>query len=541
MSPAGEDGLDQKAESRARLTALAIVQGLVLAALTLLLVFKAAGSTRWRMEHDTPLLHYAAFLIDEQGLSPYRDIFETSMPGTFLFHYTAGSLFGYDDATFRHVDLFLLGCVCLSSFLFMRRFGVLVGWAAAILFALVYLGKGNAMSMQRDYLGIVPVALAFCCIPAAAGAPVKLMRFAAVGALFGISTLVKPHLALGLPIFLGALLALRWGHRTRSRRDLLRCAGCAALAFLAPWVLALAWLWTRSCLGEFLDIAVGYLPLHNEITGSREILPGPARLRYLFNRTLSFGGYGSLVLLGLFGCYHAFSHLARKRETVVSAALVFLCAAAYLFYPTLAGKFWSYHYMPMVYFLALAGALSLAPSATREPARLAGVTQGLLATLIFLLALQQQLNLPGYVRSTRAALAANYRPPAPKNGRADQIAKWLRHRMQPGDTVQPLDWAAGGAVHAMLLARARPATRYLYDYHFYHHVSRPYIRGLRRSFLADLREARPRFVIESRVRRPRVTGRDTARSFPELDAFLKRHYKRVTRGNGYSIYELKSR
>ena len=532
---------------------LAIVQSLVLASLTLLLVLKAAGSTQWRMEHDTPLLHYAAFLIDEQGMAPYRDIFETSMPGTFLFHTVVGVLFGYGDAAFRAVDLFLLAGIGCSSFLFMRRFGALAGWAAAILFPLVYLGKGNAMSLQRDYLGVVTLAIALCCIPLEAGGhgwvgPVRLRRFAAVGALFGLASLIKPHLALGLPIFFGALLAMRRSERPRSsagdlprlRRDLIRCAGTTTLAFLAPWVLALAWLWARSSLDAFLDVVFGYLPLHNAINGARTILPESERLPYLFLRTLGLGGYGSLALLGFFGCYHAIAH-ARQRWNV-STVLVLLCAAAYLFYPTLAGKFWKYHYMPMVYFLTLAGALALA---SRRDVAFApswkgrGARTGWLATVIFLLAIQQQLNLPRYVRSTRAALDESYRPPAPKNGRVDQIAGWLRHRLEPGDTVQPLDWAAGGVVHAMLLAGARPATRYLYDYHFYHHVSQPYIRNLRRSFLADLKATRPRFIIESQVVRPRVRGRNTAREFFALETFVQNHYTRVRRGDGYSIYERK--
>ena len=527
---------------------LAIVQSLALASLTLLLVLKAVGSTRWRMEHDTPLLHYAAYVIDAYDLAPYRDIFETSMPGTFLFHYGVGSLFGYGDTAFRGVDLALLGCISLSSFFFMRRFGSLTGWSAAVLFPLLYLGKGDGMSLQRDYLGIVPIALAFLCIPSRSSRPVTRRHFAAVGALFGISALIKPHLALGMPIFFGALLAIRCRHKTRSRQDLLRCGGTTALAFLMPIVLALAWLWAHSCLGDFFDIVFGYLPLHNAIAGSREILSGPDRLAYLFTQTLALGGYGSLALLGLFACYNVFSQAAQKHTTTVSAALIFLSAAAYLFYPTLAGKFWSYHYMPTVYFLALASALSLASwepdggSKDQTPSdRTRRVARGWLATMIFLLAVQLQLHLPRYVRTTRLALSASYQPPAPKNGRVDQIAKWLRTRLQPGDTVQPLDWAAGGAVHAMLLAQARPATRYLYDYHFYHHVSRPTIQNLRRSFLTDLKEAHPRFIIESRVRRPRVTGLDTTSHFYSLETFLNSHYTKVRRGDGYTIYERNAR
>ncbi len=517
---------------------LGLVQGLVLAALTLLLVLKAAGSTQWRMEHDTPLLHYAAFLIDEHDLSPYRDIFETSMPGTFLFHVLVGKLFGYGDTAFRRVDLILLSLISLSSFFFMRRFGPRVGWAAAVLFPLIYLGKGNTMSLQRDYLGIVPLAIALWLIPIESRS-VGLRRLAAIGALFGLSALIKPHLAIGLPLFTGALLAIRWRQQVRGRRDLVRCGVATALGFLTPIVLALIWLWSRSCLAEFSDIVFGYLPLHNAITGSRQILLGSDRLSYLFHRTLALGGYGSLAFAGLFASYHVLASAVRKRGQTASTNLVLGCAAAYALYPTLAGKFWSYHYMPTVYFLTLASALALA-SPRQDPAtprRTSRTIRGWLATAILLLAIQLQLNIPKYVHSTRAALAENYRPKAPKKGRVDEIAKWLAPRLKPGDTVQPLDWAAGGAIHAMLLAQARPATRYLYDYHFYHHLSRPYIRKLRRFFIADLQAARPRFVTESRVGRPRVKGHDTADSFFELEAFLIDHYRQVRRRKGYIIYE----
>lgn len=62
-------------------------QSALLFVLATTLLIKAYSSLTWRMEHDTPLLYYAAFMMDKHGLIPYRDIFETSMPGTFAFHY----------------------------------------------------------------------------------------------------------------------------------------------------------------------------------------------------------------------------------------------------------------------------------------------------------------------------------------------------------------------------------------------------------------------------------------------------------------------
>ena len=105
--------------------------------------------------------------------------------------------------------------------------------------------------------------------------------------------------------------------------------------------------------------------------------------------------------------------------------------------------------------------------------------------------------------------------------------------------MQPLDWT-GGAVHAMLIARARPATEFIYDFHFYHHVSNPYIQELRRRFLAEMRSAKPRFVIQftSDVK-PWPNGSDTSRQFPELQQYLEANYLPCQKTPDYVLWERK--
>ena len=119
--------------------------------------------------------------------------------------------------------------------------------------------------------------------------------------------------------------------------------------------------------------------------------------------------------------------------------------------------------------------------------------------------------------------------------KAEEIGAYLEAHLEDGDTVQPLDWT-GGAVHGMLLARAPLATRYLYDFHFYHHVSEREIRAQRLRFLTELAAARPRFVVRV-TDRPWPTGEDTSAVFSELEAYLDLHYATAARGEGYSILE----
>jgi len=509
---------------------------LVLGPLAALLCAQAGLSSWWRMEHDGPMLHYAAFLMDEHGRFPYRDIFETSMPGAFAFHYAVVKLFGYGDAAYRLVDFALLSALLGATYFFMRRFGRAPAAAAVVTFGLVYLSKGQTMTLQRDYLGVVPLACALACLPRDAAGGAGLRRFAAAGALFGLSVLVKPHLALGLPVVFGALVAFRREGRGGSRRDFLRCAAACGLPLLAPPLLAAAWLYANSALGDFVWIFFNYLPLHLALTGAQEHLTGLDRAFYFFEQTLQFGGYGPLLLCALFAGYHFAAQPGRPREATLSYAALALCALAYLLYPALGGKFWDYHFMPTAYFLSLAAALCFyAPGSGRRDS-FAAALRALLPAVVFAAAVCLQLNLPKYAAATLRALGPAHRVVPPKGGRVDEIAAALKERVGPADAVQPLDWA-NGAIHAMLLARARLATEFMYDYHFYHHASSPVVEGLRREFLSQLRQAAPRFIVEVKADKPWMPAPGGPGSFPELRRHVEAEYAVAVEGNGYVIYE----
>jgi hypothetical protein len=107
--------------------------------------------------------------------------------------------------------------------------------------------------------------------------------------------------------------------------------------------------------------------------------------------------------------------------------------------------------------------------------------------------------------------------------------------MDSGDTVQPLDWCEG-ANHALLLARARLATPFLYDYHFYHHISYSYIQTLRERFLTSLKRTQPRFIVDM-MKKHRVKGWDTTDKFDELMEYLANAYTPVFVTSDFIIYE----
>lgn len=501
-------------------------------------LLQAFNSLGWRMEHDTPLLHYAGFLIDKYDLVPYKDIFETSMPGTFAFHYFVGTLFGYGDLAFRMLDLALLSVLLIATYLFMSRFGRLPALWAVALFGIVYLDKGQTMSLQRDYIGIIPIAIALLTIPVRADVPVHLGRFALVGLLFGLSSMVKPHLGIGLPVIFVTLLTFHWNSRNESLLDLLSCGSVCAVSFFLPVIIAVVWLAANSALYPFINIFSQYMPLHNAITGGHMNLSGFNHVLYILQNTIGLGGYSVLFLCSLFAYYRASMHINSDKAITISLVCLFSCTTAYAIYPTIAGKFWGYHYMPFAYFCTISSALCLYAWPDQNISSSLSYFRKALPLIILLLAATSQGLYPIAVYRALTDLNSGPEAHAPKGGRVDEIANWLKSKLRPGDTVQPLDWT-GGSIHAMLISEAKLATRFMYDYHFYHHVSSPYILKLRANFIEQLRKARPRFIIEVHTNKPWVSGVDSTREFPELREFLFNYYKIAFNGNGYLIHERK--
>lgn len=104
--------------------------------------------------------------------------------------------------------------------------------------------------------------------------------------------------------------------------------------------------------------------------------------------------------------------------------------------------------------------------------------------------------------------------------------------------VQPIDWA-DGALHGMLLADARLATRFPYTFYFYHHVSHPLIQRFRTTFMEELRTAPPDYLLEV-IAAPKPTGVDTSAGFETFDAWRVAHYQVVAQTAAARIWTLKT-
>ena len=489
--------------------------------LAALLAVAALDSLRWPYIHDSPLMLYAGWLV-AQGAVPYRDLFDMNMPGTYFVMWALGSLFGWSELAFRTFDLVCVSIIAIATFQWLRPLGRLPGFAAALFFPLWYLHAGPSMSVQREFLALVPLAVLLALTSSAAG---SWHRLFVIGALVGVSVLIKPQ------FLLLAALPVVWTVGTAANRaGRLRSAVIVFGGFCIPLVATGLYLAYSGGLRSFLDVAINYWPLYTRLNGSHEVMGGVERMSYLARSTWE-GLLNPYLPLGFLGIATLLADPTRKTERAWLMSGLLIAGALY---PALSGQFWSYHWIPLHYLSLCGAALAFRrrPSATWRARDLAGATVAVLAVVLV-----SAGSVNALVKSWTGDPGSDVvRSRARAAGVPQEVGEYLRSHLNPGDVVQPLDWT-GGAVHAMMMARARLATRFMYDFHFFHHIDSPYITRLRRQFIRQLTVAPPRFVIQVYDDRPWPSGPGTTRDFPELYGFLDAHYRLAHTGATYNILE----
>ncbi|MGD0576402.1 MAG: hypothetical protein ABSB61_13730 [Anaerolineales bacterium] len=511
---------------------------ILLPLLGILLILTALFASRWRYYADSPILFYISLLIDKYHLVPYRDIYDINFAGTYFAYLIIGKVTAYTVLGVRLADFGLLGSILVLSWLWMRKVDGWMAGSAAIAWALTYLAVGPTMTLQREYLMMIPI---LCGLVAhqRIGSRHLNWKYVLTGAGFGIAATMKPQAAIGL------LAVIAWDIATvlqkrdpdespaAARRRALQMLVAAGIGALVPMLALLSYLAAHGALGPLLEIVTRYLPLYASMNGDHEVVTGWHRIQYLVLTFAKLGGYGIWLGPAAVGTYMALYGSGLSPQQKDHVGLLSSLTACYAIYPVFSGQFWPQHWLPFLYFLMQLAFLCLvvprgkwqAASSLLPIAVLGVAVIGLIRpdTLDNLRLLYQRHELPA--------------PNNPYEGRVDEIASFLRANLKPGDTVQPLDWT-GGSIHAMLITQARIATRYLGDYYFYHSVNSSYIQLLRQRFMADLQKARPRFIIEVYGEdKAWPSGPNTTRQFPELHQFMDTQYRVVWEGSGYRIHE----
>jgi hypothetical protein len=480
---------------------------LISAASALLLAHLIWASRAWPLVHDAPLMHYVAWLIAEGG-TPYRDAFDMNVPGVYLLHLAVLRVGGAGDGAWRLFDLGWLAAVGGLLWAYCRPMSdAVAAGAAAALFGLYHLSGGAWRVGQRDFLlCLFLVAGAYGVARGLEQAGDRLALFAG-GLALGAGMMVKPHAGLYwlLCAAVTAVAVRRTGRPARFEVAVVLAGGLVVPA------LVLGWLAGRGGLAPFLAILTGYLlPLYGQV--GRVSVIGATRW-HPWGRAL-FALLAALGLLGLLAAARPWS------PRLVLAALGVLYGVAHF---VLQGKGWEYQLYPLALFLC-----ALAPVAvSRRDGPRPGGTRARAAAVVAWALLVTVLGVKGVEAREPEWIAEKAR-------RVSALTRDLALLVRPGETVQVLDTTAGG-VHALLRLGLRQPTRFIYDFHFFHHGDDPRIRALRAELLAGLAARPPAAVVVLEESWPAL-GYERLAAFPELARMLDGSFTLTVAGPGYRIH-----
>jgi len=456
-------------------------------------------SLDWPLIHDAPILHYIAWRIAD-GAVPYRDLFDMNFPGTYLVHLAVVTLLGTGDVAWRAVDL---GVTALTAGLvaaLAAPWGRVAALGGASFFAAYHLAAGAWNAGQRDFL------LGPCLLGAALG----VARWAEGGGLrpvfgggivLGAGLTIKPH-AIVFLVALVAFIAVRG--RVTVVPALPPMAALAVGAALAP-IVVVVWLAAVGALGAWREIVFGYLvPLYSRVARPSD---------WLYFRWDAWIAVS--VALGVTCARLTWTGRWTARHALAALGLAY-GAAHFL----LQRKGWEYHAYPLAAFAAVLLFAELAPALRRRPLRAAPLAASLVAVVWLLGVKGVEAGDSGWI--------------ALKERRVSALAADLAARVKPGDEVQVLDTTDGG-VHALLRQRLREPSRFLYDFHFYHHVGAPMIERLRAELVRDLGARAPALIVLWEPGWP-AGGYERIDGFPALRTLLETRYARAHDGDAYRIY-----
>jgi hypothetical protein len=560
---------------------------------SLICAASAILSLQWRLSTNSPYYLYQGFLVDRYHLVPYRDFFIIAQPGTVAINFLVGKVFGYTDQAFHRADFIYASLTLLCTYLWMRHFGKKVAWCAVVLFGLFYFKGGPELSMEPDFLLLLPIALAGFMISSFPNLN-PYLRALVVGALLGLSGAIKPFALLAFPLFLlFQVLEARQDAKFSLQKSLL--IGLVSICgFGTIYVLMIFCLWLMGALPAYLDIMTKFIPAYATVTNDNSTVTGFGRLMYVLNELLPRSErfhilWGPAVALGTLIALSRSSLSGSQKKQVV---LILMLVIAGMLFTAWQGMFYIYKRLETFYFLCLLISLCFAegPPGTNPLARLTWLADrqkryrayvGIITLYIAGVYIIQLLELsadfykfyclatiPLAIMSLIEGLLDNQRaqqilavvlllifvrlacypngvifqqlagqPLAPPDkGRVDEVAQYLLAHLKPGDTVQTMQ-SAVEPIHVLLISGARPATRFINDLNLYVLAEVPYIQGLRKDYITDLKSSKARYLIKLDCSSPIFLKGIKSLKFPELDDLIASDYVEVVSASRYKIYE----
>ena len=480
----------------------------------------------------------------ERGGMPYEDAWDTKPPGIFYVFWLSFKLFGRSEMAPRLFDMLWTLATAVAVWALARRLlSPWAGAAAGLILLFRYVTHGYYWhTTQCDGFASLPLALAALAV-AAAEARRSPRYAAAAGAFAAVAITFK--FTLGIFLIVPLVAAAASSEESVGRR-LARAAaylwGCAGVLLLVAGLM-----WRAGALGPMVETLFVWDSQYARVQA-------PGLLQHdVLQETVQFLIGDPLPLLfpiGLLAVVGAIDLTLRpgsgRMRWLAPAWALAMTAQIWV-----QGRYYSYHWLPVLPPLAILAAQGLRSTAlllgrirkqsVRRPVSAAGIF-ALCAFLAFaywsflkfpIRHLMGRVPRETYLRGFDAATQTDFSLVEDR-----EVAAWLQMHSDATDPI--FIWGFESLVY--FLADRPPASRFVHNLPLIAHWSPPEWRA---ELIHDLRAARPPYIlVVHNDAQPWLAGRwdDSAAqlaTYPELEGLLNEHYRRGERVGDFEVWERK--
>jgi hypothetical protein len=488
-----------------------------------------------------------AFVADAMlhGKVLYRDAFDFKPPLTYFVHLLALLLFGHSMTTIRFLDLLWSLATAFTIFALVAR-TLRRPWTAAlagVLYPFHYYVLGYWHTAQTDGWLNLPLAAASLFTVLALDSESSPGRFRwrwlAVGAFVGLAFLFKYTAGIILPALI-VLAAVRYRRRPKLARPavVLQVAG-----FVLPLVFMLCYLLVSGALPAFLESQLRLVPAYARVGIEAGFFHRLVLMVANFAANPNFWVGG---VLGLAGLVVSVITLARGRpEDRILPLLAIIWLGAALVSLLVQGRFFGYHYLPVLAPLAVLCGIALDPVIRRV--RRAWQTAAVFCAVLFGLVVVSDY--PRYFDVLYRIVS----------GSADIRDYWSAHTMGSSfalgeelDLADYLDQTTPPKAKVFIwgfeplvnfVAQRGTVSRFIYNLPVAAAYAEP---AAREELLSALRKDPPLvFIIAHRDETPWVMGHEldsygTFLEFAGLRGFVEANYQPETQVGRFDVWRLKA-
>jgi hypothetical protein len=460
------------------------------------------SSLHWPLVNDGSVLSYIVFLIDH-GMAPYRDIVETSFPGTYLLFWMERHTFGPGAFAFRLFDLAWLAVAFAAMMVIAQRRGMwFAGVFGSAFFLLAHTGGSESINDmgQRDFIMSCLLLCCFAFVFETIRRQKALLMFGAGFCLAAASAIKPTSLAFGLVLLL-AFIRLRRMGRPLGAYLWMSLAGIAV-----PSAIVVSFLVHERATGAFIHIVRNLLPVY--------AVSGDTNYFYMFWSLL---GQNRLIVYLLLGC--ALAALHPRISSCWEQQLLFVGSILGAISYMAQHKGFHYQATPFLAFAyiwiatVLVGTLN-----SRTPYKNLALAVLLVSVLTFPLLLEKPVYDPDFLNQLHRDLSA------------------LGAEREQGK-IQCMEETAG-CLTVLDEMKVVQTTGFVADVYFFLPEKYPIVIELRQRFLAKLNEGKPNIIVLADDQWPGRSwrGYDQLESWPAFEHYLGESFHICAERDTYSLY-----